>query len=230
MPSQNGSTPLEGRRHRGRSRHDDFVPLQSVPQNERRQVILERIAGFLNRRGSSESDWTLSQLARAADTSRVTLYHYFENLEGLRTAVRNQLVGQIEPIVATLDTTPTCERHLVAVSLWMNWIGENRKLAIRALWVDELNPAFATFVTENANSLIRQIADVFLGVRDPSEELLLEIEIYLRAAEACLRMWLLEGRMKRAEVQATIERLTQDVVRMGETRSDVPKPMPGQAG
>jgi AcrR family transcriptional regulator len=216
-------------KNRIQTRHGRSKPLQSIPRDERREVILERIVDFLNHQGSSESDWTLSQLARASNTTRVTLYGYFGNLDGLQRAVQLKLVGRVRPLVGALDGIPLDERHLVAVSAWMSWIDENRRLAIRALWTDESNPAFETFVNRTANALIRQIAEVYLGVDEPSRNLQRQIEVYLRAAEFCLRMWLLEGRMQRNEVQSTIERLTRDVVRMGESRADVPKPLPGSS-
>ncbi|HTU16408.1 MAG TPA: TetR/AcrR family transcriptional regulator [Solirubrobacterales bacterium] len=216
-------------RHGGRrsaARHDRAAPLQSIPRDERREVILDRIVDFLNREGTSESDWTIAQLARSANTTRVTLYEYFGNLDGVRAAVQFRLVGRVKSIVQELYGIPREERRAVAVATWMSWVDQNRRLAIRALWIEDSNPAFKTFVNGTAQSLIRQIADVFLGVEQPSRALQRQIEVYLRGAEFCLRMWLLEGRMQRAEVQTTIERLTEDVVRMGETRDDVPKPIP----
>jgi AcrR family transcriptional regulator len=218
-------------RRRGRMRvyHDRSTPLQSIPRDERKEVILDRIVHSLKSDAADESAWTLSRLARAANTTRVTLYGYFGNLEGLRAAIQFKLVGQVRPIGDQLKGIPSEERPAVAVSLWMNWIDENRRLAIRALWADESNAAFETFVNRTAQQLILQIADVYLGMKDPSRDLQRQIEVYLRAAEFCLRMWLLEGRMQRDEVQTTIERLTQDVVRMGLGRPDVPKPLPGMA-
>lgn len=215
-------------RGKNRLKHDRSKPLQSIPQAERKEVMLDRIVDFLNHEGSIESEWTLSQLARAANTSRVTLYEYFGNLNGVREAVRLKLVGRVKPITAKLDDIPPEDRPITAVAAWMTWVDENRTVAIRALWIDESKPAFAGFVAETADALMRQIAEVYLGVTDPSKQLLRQIEVYLRGAEFCLRMWLLEGRMERDEVQTTIERLCQDVARMGEDRSDVPKPIPGR--
>ncbi|MBN8869926.1 MAG: hypothetical protein J0H66_08605 [Solirubrobacterales bacterium] len=118
----------------------------------------------------------------------------------------------------------------MAVSVWMTWVDENHRLAARALWLEDTSPAFIAFVAKTAQAFIKHIAEVYLGVTEPSRELLRQVEIYLRAAEACLRMWLVEGRIQRAEVQETIERLTQDLVRMAEDWPEVPKPMPGQSG
>ena len=152
------------------ARHGRAKPLQSIPRDERKEVILDRIVDFLNREGSSEADWTLSQLARAANTSRVTLYEYFGNLDGVRAAVRVRLVGRVKPLVQKLDDIPPEDRPRDAVAAWMSWIDENRALAIRALWIDESRPAFAGFVAQTADSLLRQIAEVYLGVTNPVQE------------------------------------------------------------
>ena len=139
-----------------------------------------------------------------------------------------KIVGEVETIVEKLDRFPLQEQHRIAVEQWMDWIDENRMLAIRALWIDETSPAFATFVADNRKLLVDQICKVFLGVEEPTASLAKQIEIYLGAAEYALRMWLLEGRLQRNEVRDTFERLTRDAVRMGQERKDVPKPMPGQ--
>ena len=209
--------------------HPVTEPLQSIPRDQRLEVILDRIVFLLESEGASESDWTLTQFARAANTSRVTIYEYFGDLHGLRAAVQRKMVGNVKPLHRMLDDVPREERPHVAISVWMKWVDENHRLATRALWLEDSSPAFIAFVSKTAQAFIRHLADVFLGVTEPSRELLRQIEVYLRAAEACLRMWLVEGRIRREEVERTVSRLTQDVVRMGEARSDVPKPLPGRA-
>lgn len=221
-----GETPDWLIKSAARQRYHRSRPLKSIPREERKEVILDRIVDFLKQEGPDGPTWTFSHLARAANVSRVTLYGYFGDLDGLRAAVRFRLVGRAEPIVRVLDEVPREIRHVVAVSYWMNWIAENRPLAIRALWLDDQNAVFEAFVADTANTLIGQVAEIFLGVKEPSRSLKRQIEVYLRAAEACLRMWLLEGRMSQSEVKTTIERLTGDVIRMGASRSDVPHPIP----
>lgn len=203
--------------------------LQAIPRDQRREVILDRIVLSLEQQGASEADWSLSQFARAANTSRVALYEYFGDLESLQAAVQRKLVGKVQPLHRQLDGVPRDERPRVAVSVWMTWVDENHRLAARALWLEDTSPAFVAFVAKTAQAFIKHIAEVYLGVTEPSRELLRQVEIYLRGAEACLRMWLVEGRIQRAEVQETIERLTQDLVRMAEDWPEVPKPMPGQS-
>jgi len=208
-------------------RYDLSVPLRSVPAYQRKDVILGRIVDSLNQEGTTESDWNLSQLARAANTSRVTLYQYFGDLEGLRNAVRARLVGEIDTIVETLDSVPAEDQRRLAVSTWMGWIDDHRELAIRALWLDQAAPAFAMFAARNRELLVQQVSEIFLGVENPSRSLVRQLEVYLGAAEHTLRLWLLDGRMERHEVEEAFSRILRDVVRMGEERDDVPKPLPG---
>lgn len=209
--------------------HPITESLLSIPRDQRREVILDRIVFYLEREGASEADLSLAELARAAHTSRVTMYEYFGDLGSLRAAVQRKMVGQVQPLHRQLDGVPRDERPQIAVSVWMNWVDENHRLASRALWLEDSSPAFIAFVAKTAQAFIKHIADVFLGVQSPSRELLQQVELYLRAAEACLRMWLVEGRMRREDVQTTIERLCQDLVRMAETWDDIPKPLPGHS-
>jgi AcrR family transcriptional regulator len=207
--------------------YDRSAPLQSVPTYRRRDVILDRIVESLNEKGTTETDWNMTQLAKAANTSRVTLYQYFGDLEGVREAVRTRLVGEIDTIVETLDRVSADEQRELAVSTWMKWIDDNRELAIRALLMGEAAPAFAMFAQENRELLVRQVAEIYLGLKEPSLALTHQLEVYLGAAEHTLRLWLLEGRMERHEVIEAFDRILRDVVRMGEERDDVPKPLPG---
>jgi AcrR family transcriptional regulator len=209
------------------SRFGGSVPLQSVPRHQRRDVILDRIVESLNEKGSTESEWNMSQLARAANTSRVTLYQYFGDVEGVREAVRTRIVGEVETIVERLDRIPAAEQRARAVSTWMGWIDDNRELAIRTLLLEEAAPAFAIFAEENRVMLLRQVSRIFLGVEEPSRGLIRQLEVYVGAAEHTLRRWLLDGRMERPEVVEAFNRLLGDVIRMGAERDDVPKPLPG---
>ncbi|MBN8869927.1 MAG: hypothetical protein J0H66_08610 [Solirubrobacterales bacterium] len=70
-------------RRRARVEHPITKRLQAIPRDQRREVILDRIVLSLEEQGASEADWSLSQFARAANTSRVTLYEYFGDLESL---------------------------------------------------------------------------------------------------------------------------------------------------
>lgn len=203
-------------------------PLQAIPRDQRLEVILERIVYALEREGASESDWTLTQFAQAAGTSRVTIYEYFGTLERVRAAAQRKMIGQVQPLDGQLDGIPRDERPKVAVSIWMDWLDENHQLAVKSLWLEDSSPAFIAFVAKTAHAFVKHLSDVYLGVPNPSSELMRAIEVYLRGGEACLRMWLVEGRIQREEFVATMYRLTEDMTRMGEARDDVPKPLPGR--
>ncbi len=202
--------------------------LRRVKVDNRRKVLLRRIARQLAREGSDGGNWTFAQFADASQTSRTTLYNYFSSLDGLMAALQQEMLLQVRPVVAIPEGLPSDKRVSVSVDTWLTWVEKNRALVVSTLWEPGADIAQNAIVGSAKDTLTREVIAVHLGVEEPGRELVYAVRNYVGAAQEALRGWMVTGDADKEACQQALERLLRDVLALGRSRPDVPSPLPGE--
>ena len=212
-----------------RSKKTDPNLLIAMPADQRRPEVLRRAAKAIADEDQDGSSWSLNQFAEATGTSRGTLYKYFDSLDGLMGALKQEMLSQVKPVVAIDDRLTPDERVDQAVTAWLDWAEDNRPLVVSTLWQESPDPATSALVSSAKDTLVREIIAVHLGVDEPTDNLVYTVRSYVGGAQEALRGWLVSGPANRDDAGEVFAQLLRDALDLARDRDDVPSPLPGES-
>jgi AcrR family transcriptional regulator len=167
------------------------------PDDRRAQLLALAIPMFNER---PYDDFSMDDLARAANVSKGLLYHYFPSkralyLEGLRAAAAEMIaIGESDPGL------PQAERLEIAVDAYLTYVREHAA-AYRALLRGGIgtDPEVAA-VVEEVREAIRDRVLAGFGVEQPRPRLRMAVTGWVGLVEAASLEWLARPAMSQEEL------------------------------